>query len=75
MGFFFFLMVKHGHKRRHKIRRKIWEEKAKFIAAIDEYNRAAPQKLQSADTILASEGYAWPWVLDERGMSCYQFKF
>ncbi|XP_073799249.1 uncharacterized protein isoform X2 [Danio rerio] len=55
-----------GNKRRHKIRRKIWEEKAKFIAAIDEYNRAAPQKLQSADTILASEGYAWPWVLDER---------
>ncbi|XP_073803721.1 uncharacterized protein [Danio rerio] len=59
-----------GNKRRHKIRRKIWEEKAKFIAAIDEYNRAAPQKLQSADTILASEGYAWPWVLDERELDC-----
>lgn len=55
-----------GNKRRHKLRRKILEEKAKFCAAVDDYNRAATEKLQSADTILASESYAWPWVLDER---------
>ncbi|KAI7811312.1 hypothetical protein IRJ41_013022 [Triplophysa rosa] len=54
-----------GNKRRHKLRRRILEEKDKFIAALDEYNRAAPEKLQSADTILASESYAWPWLLDE----------
>ncbi|XP_048031290.1 uncharacterized protein LOC125258405 isoform X1 [Megalobrama amblycephala] len=55
-----------GNKRRHKLRRKILEEKAKFSAAVDEYNREAPEKLQSADSILACESYAWPWVLDER---------
>ncbi|XP_056091635.1 uncharacterized protein LOC130071045 [Rhinichthys klamathensis goyatoka] len=55
-----------GNKRRHKLRRKILEEKAKLSAAVDEYNKAAPEKLQSADAILASESYAWPWLLDER---------
>jgi len=51
------------------------EEKAKLSAAVDEYNKAALEKLQSADAILASESYAWPWLLNERGMSCYSFKF
>ncbi|XP_039544595.1 uncharacterized protein LOC120491071 [Pimephales promelas] len=55
-----------GNKRRHKLRRKILEEKAKLSAAVDEYNKAALEKLQSADAILASESYAWPWLLNER---------
>ncbi|KAL1268856.1 hypothetical protein QQF64_034219 [Cirrhinus molitorella] len=42
-----------GNKRRHKLRRKILEEKDKFCAAIDDYNRAATENLpSSADTIL-----------------------
>lgn len=48
-------------KREDKLHRKILEEKAKFVVTIDEYNRAAPEKLLSADTILASGSYAWPW--------------
>lgn len=56
-------------KREDKLHRKILEEKAKFVVTIDEYNRAAPEKLLSADTILASGSYAWPWVWNEHGRS------
>ncbi|RXM93155.1 hypothetical protein EOD39_19383 [Acipenser ruthenus] len=54
-----------SNKRRHRIRRKILDEKRKFSEAIAEYNDLVPDsdRIDSLDEILAAESHAWPWEL------------
>ncbi|KAM9560839.1 uncharacterized protein ACWYII_020663 isoform 1-T2 [Salvelinus alpinus] len=53
-----------GCKKRHPLRRKILEEKAKLTAAIEEYNTLVRDSaIPSADEILSADLHAWPWEL------------
>ncbi|MGH0160671.1 UNVERIFIED_CONTAM: hypothetical protein FKN15_039747 [Acipenser sinensis] len=54
-----------SNKRRHRIRRKILDEKRKFSEAIAEYNDLVPDsdRIDSLDEILAAESHVWPWEL------------
>ncbi|XP_062391025.1 uncharacterized protein LOC134078875 [Sardina pilchardus] len=55
-----------GSKRRQPLRKKMAGEKSQLIEAIEEYNITRSPPLDTADTILASDSYIWPWVVREQ---------
>ncbi|KAJ8340638.1 hypothetical protein SKAU_G00352710 [Synaphobranchus kaupii] len=53
-----------SNKRRHRIRRKVWEEKKGLSAAIADYNDLVAddsEKLPPADVLFQKENHVWPW--------------
>ncbi|KAJ8364843.1 hypothetical protein SKAU_G00136740 [Synaphobranchus kaupii] len=53
-----------SNKRRHRIRRKVWEEKKGLSAAIADYNDLVAEdseKLPPADVLFQNENHVWPW--------------
>ncbi|KAJ8364098.1 hypothetical protein SKAU_G00129290 [Synaphobranchus kaupii] len=61
-----------SNKRRHRIRRKVWEEKKGLSAAIADYNDLVAEdseKLPPADVLFQNENHVWPWECHGTGRS------
>ena len=56
-----------SNKGRHRIRRKLRQEKNALKLMIEEYNSLVPQKTMCFDTILETE-HPWPWQIAQSGM-------
>ncbi|XP_051738605.1 uncharacterized protein LOC127506293 isoform X3 [Ctenopharyngodon idella] len=50
-----------SNKRRHKIRRKINEDKSTLAAAIKDFNEQSVHQLPSVDELLTADHFQWPW--------------
>lgn len=50
-----------SNKRRHKIRRKINEDKSTLAAAIEDFNEQSVHQLPSVDELLTADHFQWPW--------------
>ncbi|CAM4278818.1 unnamed protein product [Leuciscus chuanchicus] len=50
-----------SNKRRHKIRRRINEDKSTLAAAIKDFNEQSVHQLPSVDEMLTADHFQWPW--------------
>ncbi|KAK7127257.1 hypothetical protein R3I94_018444 [Phoxinus phoxinus] len=50
-----------SNKRRHKIRRRIHEDKSTLAAAIKDFNEQSVHQLPSVDELLTADHFQWPW--------------
>ncbi|XP_073713822.1 uncharacterized protein [Misgurnus anguillicaudatus] len=50
-----------SNKRRHKMRRRMNEDKSTLAAAIKDFNEQSTHQLPSVDELLAADNFQWPW--------------